>query len=165
MNFNTAELKNILNPMEVSNLQNVFPISSSNINSNAFDKNIVFNAFIGQFVKSEFLEQIINVTLFPSDLNIANSKSSDTIKYIGTFLNTLYSEVSQTNFNITGIPKNVILTLIRVTQQVIGLRSDVSVHLLSYETIFQHFPKRDMATDKILRSVVTNKLLNYVSNF
>jgi hypothetical protein len=147
---------NVIDPLEFNNLKNVFPIS------NSADKNIVFNVFVNQFIKSEFLEQVINIMLYPSDLNISTAKTLDTVIYIDGFLKSLYSDVSNPGFNVIGLPKNLALSLIRITQQIVSLRGDVSVRLLSYDTILQHFPKRDMLVDKLLRSVISNALLEYI---
>jgi hypothetical protein len=146
-----------LNPIELSNL------SIQNNNINQFDKNTVFNAFMNQFAKSDFLEQIINVMLYQSDLNTINSKSYDTIKYIDGFLKTIITDITHPSFNTIGLPKNLVLSLIRVTQQIVSLRGDVSSRLLTYDTIFQHFPKRDILVDKLLRSVVSNAFPDYIA--
>lgn len=146
-----------LNPIEISNFS-----SQNNINPQ-FDKNTVFNAFMNQFIKSEFLEQIINVMLYQSDLNTVNSKSYDTIKYIDGFLKTIIADITHPSFNTVGLPKNLVLSLVRVTQQIVSLRGDVSSRLLTYDTIFQHFPKRDILLDKLLRSVVANAFPDYIA--
>jgi len=151
-----------------SQVSGITPLDLSSLkvitnNSIQFDRTSVLSSFLNQFIKTDFLENIINVMLYQSDLNTANSKTTDTIKFVNSFLKEVYSEVNQNSFNIIGIPKNTILSIIKVVQQVVNLRSDISVHLLSYDTILQHFPKRDIIIDKTLRSVISNKLLDYKS--
>jgi len=130
---------------------------------NSVDRNSIFNSFIYQFSKIEFIEKIINICLFQSDLTVGVNNNADTIKFITTFLKNLNYEVSQNTFNPVDIPKPKILTAIKVAQQIATLRSEISIHLLTYDTVLQHFPKRDLIIDRLLRSVISKRLLDYQS--
>ena len=58
------------------------------------------------------------------------------------------------------IPKNVLASSVHLAQQVLELREDVSSRLVTYDNILQHFPKRDLNTEKLLRNVSVNRIQN-----
>jgi hypothetical protein len=148
MNTNQSISKTFSN----SNLQ-----LQSNIKSSMQDNKIV-PIFLSRFINDSFIENMINICLYQSDFTSLSARPMDVVNFMNKFLIDVHTEINKCPVSYFNVPKAIILSSIKITQQVLDLREDVTRRLVTYDNVFQHFQKRDLHTEKLLRSVSTNRL-------
>jgi len=146
-NFNLSTISQ----MQSKNMQTI-----NNINS----PNKIVPVFLSRFINDSFMENIINICLYQSDFASLSSRPGDVVNFMNKFLIDVHSEVNKSPISYFTVPKTIILSSIKITQQVLDLREDVTRRLVTYDNVFQHFQKRDLHTEKLLRSVSNNRLRN-----
>lgn len=139
------------NIQQQQGFQNQFPQSTQQHNK-------IVPAFLSRFINHDFIEKIIKVTLYQADFSTVSTRSTDITKFLQRFLKETQHEIRKSPNSYFKVPKNLLISASQIAQQVIELREDVSARLVTYDNIMQHFPKRDLNTEKLLRNVSTNRI-------
>ena len=139
-------------PSALMNFQQLQPAQST------IQNNKVVPAFLSRFINQDFIEKIIKITLYQADFNSLSAKSVDVVNFMQKFLKDIQQEIRKSPANYFKVPKNMLISSVQLAQQVLELREDVSSRLVTYDNILQHFPKRDLNTEKLLRNVSVNRI-------
>ncbi len=121
-------------------------------------QNKIVAAFLSRFINQDFIARMIKITLYQADFSTLAAKSTDVARFMNKFLRDTQQEIRKSPANYFSIPKNILISSVQLAQQVLELREDVSTRLVTYDNILQHFPKRDLNTEKLLRTVSANRL-------
>jgi len=119
----------------------------------------LLSTFLSGFVSESFISSIINTTLYQADFSTSSTKSADVVKFIRKFLNDVQKDIRKApNSQFTKVPKTTLQSSTRLAYQILELREDITSRLVTYDNVLQHFPKRDLYTEKLLKNVSNDRI-------
>ncbi len=117
--------------------------------------------FLSKFINQEFFQKLCILLLYQADLSgVLNVKATEVTKFLIKFIYSISKDVRNLTTNSFTVSNNVISKLIFITKRILEMRENVNLRLVTYDNILNHFPKRDITTDKFLHLVSDNRITN-----
>ncbi len=132
--------------------------SSNNISSQEVT---IYDSFLVKYTNKDFFSKFLNVCLYQSDFSaIAGiNKNSEIIKFFKSFLNSLATDVRDTNS--INIQQKPLLNTISTIKKILEIKEDPAARLLTYDTVDKHFQGTNLFCSKIIKHVKENRITDF----